>query len=256
MTNQLPRLACLCPTYKRPNCLANAAACYVQQTYPAHLSRLFVLDDASQHADSPVSDDGIRCIVQSSRYTTLPAKFAALIDIATAEWNPDAFVIWEDDDVFLPWHLQSISDAIMSGGEYLTSRTVHSTYEQPMGGTVLEGADGRFHSSWAFTVDLLKRIGGYPNTARLDFDQQLGSALKAEAGTAHHYSYPRGPQPSYVYRWGNGIYHGSQRGEEGFQSLWDELSQLPAPYVGALVPKMDRETTLIHKVLQCDGLTV
>ena len=266
MTNE-PRLACLCPTYKRPNCVANVAACFLRQTYPVDLRRLFVLDDAGQYrGETKLTALGthkyagrIRVESYDSRYPTLPAKFDRLVELAKAEpdgWQPDAFVVWEDDDVFLPWHLQSIADAILAGGQYLTSHTVHSTYEQPMGDTILEGADGRFHSSWAFTANLLNRVGGYPHTDRLDFDQQLGTALSSQGGGPHLYSYPQGPPPSYVYRWGNGIYHGSQQGEQGFRNLWSNLDQLPAPYVGTLEPNMDRETTLLYRVLQCDGLTV
>jgi len=240
-----PRLACLCPTYKRPNFLASAAACFDRQTYPSYLRRLFILDDAGQHKDE--STPTIRIYVHSKRYPSLPIKYNKLVELATDEWSPDAFVVWEDDDAFLPWHLQSIADAIALGGEYLISRTIHTTSHQPIGKTLIERSDGRFHSSWAFTADLLDRIGGYPDASRLDFDQQLGSMLRNEAGERTYYSHEQGPPPSYVYRWGNNIYHGSQRGEEGFKKLWDDLDNIPAPYIGRLVPNMDKETELIYK---------
>jgi len=248
----MTRIACLCPTYKRPECLANVAECFSRQTYPEDLRRLFILDDANQHRSNP-DFPSIQVTNTPSRLKSLPEKFNSLATLSQ-DWEPDVFAIWEDDDVFLPWHLDSISNAVDRGGEYLISEEVWSTYQEPKGGMHLEGAAGRFHSSWAFTSDLFNRVGGYPDTSRLDFDQQMGFRLR-QVGTVEHYS-DNDVLPSYVYRWGNPTYHGSQAGEEGFQSLWDSLAGLPSPLVGPLQPRFDSETTLIYGSDICVGHTV
>jgi hypothetical protein len=248
------KLACLCPTFKRPDCLSNAVACFQSQIYPEDSCKLFILDDANQYGVGDWDFDNIHMVSTSFREPSLPHKFNKLSTMAQ-KWKPDAFVIWEDDDVFLPWHLLSIDSALGRGGEYLVSQNVWSNYGEPRGRIHQEGAAGRFHSSWAFTTDLFNSIGGYPTTSRLDFDQQLGSSLR-KTGSTEFYSFEGGPSPSYVYRWGISTYNGSQQGEEGYQELWDKLGSSPAPFVEKLVPKMDRETEEIYRSEVCDGRTV
>jgi hypothetical protein len=234
------KIACLCPTYKRPAYLANAAACFMQQNYEDKLCRLFVLDDAGQHlADS--RNSRIHVETTGIRYPNLPAKFNRLARLAQ-EWGAAVLVPWEDDDVYLPNYLHTIASHMeTSGGEYITHRQVWSTYEQKHGEAVLEGASGRFHASWAFTLDALYRVGGWPSTTRLDYDQRLGALLRANA--AHTMIDP--PCPGYVYRWGNGLYHGSQFGEGNW---YNKIGQLPlnGGYVGPLVPQLDLETKALQ----------
>ena len=253
------KIACLCPTYKRPKCLANAVACFDAQNYSKNLCRLFILDDANQHSTKYIdTNSNIRVSSTARRYSSLPDKFNMLVEISArngGNWKPDIFVVWEDDDVFLPQHLSLISEAATRGGDYFESETVWSNYQEPMGQIHLEGAAGRFHSSWAFTSELYERVGGYPNTNRLDFDQQLGAKFR-DNGKRELYSWNGGPEPTYVYRWGNGIYHGSQQGEDGFAGLWDKIEKYPAPRIGELVPRFDPETALIYKGKSCTGLTV
>lgn len=234
------KIACLCPTYKRPELLANAYACFRAQTPTAAIYRLFVIDDAAQHCYH--DRDDLMLVSTGQRYPTLPAKYNALMRLADDAWFPDAYAIWEDDDVFLPDHLARMAAAFLDGWHYYRTRDVYSNYMCAKDGAVLrEGAAGRFHSSWGMTRRAMETIGGYPQSARLTFDQELGAALSRVC--------PKGPidaDPQYVYRWGNGIYHGSQAGDGGYQQLWDELGRMPAPYVGSLVPKFDEETAAIY----------
>lgn len=250
------KIACLCPTYKRPLQLANVAECFLRQDYPESQRRLFILDDASQHVFN-FEFPSIRVKHAENRIPNLPLKFNLIAEWAGFEWQPDVMVVWEDDDVFLPWHLSSIAKAVEEGGEYLVSEEVWSTYNEPEGSIHLEGAAGRFHSSWAFTSELFHRVGGYPETSRLDFDQQMRNRLSqgAKSGLSF-YSGPSGSlPPSYVYRWGNGVYHGSQAGEEGFADLWSHLETLPDPFQGPIQPRFDNETEIIYGSEICVGHT-
>lgn len=234
------KIACLCPTYKRPDCLQNVLACFVRQNYPPADCRLFMIDDAGQF-DPHV---GPRWSVASTtdRFPDLPTKFDQLAAMAEL-WDPDVLSIWEDDDVYLPNHLATIKRVIESGQRFVAPSEVYSTYGLPAGEYQREGAKGRFHASWSMTAELYREVGGWPKTERLDFDQQFGAQLRGPGFAYHELA------PTYVYRWGNGVYHGSQAGEEGFRKLWDSLGDREAPHVGELIPQFDRETQMIFENL-------
>lgn len=272
------KLACLCPTYKRPQFLANAYAQFLLQTLPAGVeARLFIYDDARQF----VPQQGERFDIHTSDRLPfdegLPAKYNYLTLMADA-WGADAYVVWEDDDIFFPWHLAQIATAINNGVRYYRLRKTWTTYGQAKGRAMLEGAAGRFHSSWAFTAEALRAVGGYPKTNRLDFDQQLNRLLLQVDPSVKYLNSvdiagevrvspedisikrdwstdPAVFRPGYCYRWGNGMYHGSQRGEEGYRSLWESLDKLPAPPVETLKPEMDSQTMAVwYNVHQFYGL--
>jgi len=234
-----PTIACLCPTYKRPTFLRNAIACFEAQTY-VH-KQLVIVDDVPQH--DPQQGAGWRLFSNLHRYKNLPEKLNALAAIASTH-TPDIYVIWEDDDTYLSHHLAAIATAYTGIPAFFAPKNVWSTYNQPPGGSELEDASGRFHASWAYTCNLFESIGGYPDTGRLDFDQQMHRLAREAAGGITHYD---NNDPSYVYRWGNNLYHGSQAGEEGYQRLWDELGTRPATWVGSTGPEFDMETALLYE---------
>ncbi|REJ89909.1 MAG: glycosyltransferase [Planctomycetota bacterium] len=240
--NNVPFISCLCPTYKRPALLANAVACFLAQEHPPDRRKLYILDDAGQFEDQ--TGDGWQLVSTTERYPTLPAKFDALARMATG----DLIAIWEDDDIFLRHHLSSIAAAYASGGRFIVTREVFSNYGRPEGLVRRENAAGRFHSSWAFTRELYAEVGGYPKTSELIFDQQMGARLRQAAGDAVRHSDDIAG-PSYVYRWGNGVYHGSAAGGAGYADLWQQLGEVPAEFVGWLVPRFDDETERIYSVV-------
>lgn len=233
------KISCLCPTYKRPEHLANAVACFLDQDYSGFDRELIILDDAQQYLHyQDTSDQGtVRVISLNDRLPSLTAKF----NLMAAEASGDVLVVWEDDDIFLPWHLSTIAASVERGGEFICYDSVYSTYGQKFGEVQLEKATGRFHSSWAFTRELFDRVGGYPNTKELIFDQKMGTTLRRTGRVELNIC----EQPGYIYRWGNGVYHGSQAGDTGYEALWNRLETLPAPWVGHVEPKLDEQTRAI-----------
>lgn len=232
----LPLISCLCPTYKRPRCLANAIACFLNQDYPADRRELIVFDDAGQY--EPMWSSRYRIISRKEKVETLPEK----MDFLVGQSQGDIIAIWEDDDVYLPWHLQNIADTYAAGGEYMVYKDVYSNYQRPKDGSVIvEPAAGRFHASWAFTKELYRLVGGYPKTARLDFDQQMRERLKIGTVKEHE------GRIGFVYRWGNGVYHGSQLGEDGYQQLLQQIKDQAATYIGNIRPEFDQETEKIWR---------
>lgn len=238
----MPRkIACLCPTYKRPECLANVVECFLRQDYPKDLRHLFVLDDAGQF-DFQQIDGCVTVICRKRRYDSLVKKFNTLATFVSSLWSPDVFSVWEDDDVYLPDYLSQVDKQVENGASYVTWEKVWGTYNQPFGQAMQEGAAGRFHASWSFTASLLDKVGGWPKTAELKYDQMLGGMLSDAAGIGH---VPIEGACSYVYRWGNGLYHGSQFGDG--TDWYDKVGKLHlnSGYIGQLMPKLDKETEML-----------
>ena len=243
----LPLLVAICPTYKRRRLVENAIACFLAQDYPSDRRRLLVLDDFGDLGN--VDHDTWSVVSQSERLPSLPSKYSALAEIACTRWPAaDALVIWEDDDVYLPGHLQAHARALASARWSKPSRVL-STY----GGTVHEEpAAGRFFASLAVSVELFRAVGGFVDTGRGDFDQQFLARLEGYAGP------PGDPTadapPTYVFRWQE---TGEPHGEHFMTGPDDETwydragAAAPAPQPGGrLVPALDRHTRhLVHEVL-------
>jgi len=218
----LPYFVCLMPTYGRPKMVENTIACFLAQDYPAERRHLLILDDAGQIP--PQKGDGWEVFSTAERFPSLPAKYAELLrlprqltrpigsyaDTADVQgdivdsWNhraevplvPDAYAVWDDDDIYLPWHLAAHAEILQEHGWSHPSR-VWSTYT---GRPELENAAGRFHGSLAVRRELMKQIGGWPETPRADFDQQMLWRL-ADAEPAGDPTTVA--VPSYVFRWGS-----------------------------------------------------
>lgn len=196
MSNELPFVSCLCPTYRRPKLLEESIDYFKAQNYPEDRRELIVLDDAAELENR--SGHGCQIISIQRRFRSLPEKFNALAGLAQGE----ILVVWEDDDIYLPHHIRSHVTA-MDGHLWSKPSKVLSDYT----GTIQEeDATGRFHASLAFTRQAFEQVGGWPLTLRGDFDQQLIARLNSIG--------PAGDPcllaaPSYVFRWSStGAYHG------------------------------------------------
>lgn len=166
-------------------------------------------------------------------------------------------VVWEDDDVYLPWHLQSIADAYLRGGDWFRSKQVYTTYGKKAGEVNQEKAEFsggdwrfRFHGGWAYTSEVFNEAKGYPTDGAVSFDTLFGDRLAAVGETEYI------PNPGYVYRtFNHGIYQASQHGavKENYDKHIASLASLPAPHIGALVPKFDDWTEKLYESMKDKG---
>lgn len=241
----LPFITALCPTYRKPDCLRNSLACWLAQEYPRDRCELLIHDSANQFATQ--AGESWRLTRLEERPPSLPAKYNAMI--AAADSRTDLFVVWDDDDVYLPHHLGSHVAAMQRGtsgldslrGHWSKPREVLSTYtRQPL----VESAAGRFHGSIAIGADMLRTIGGWPLTLRADFDQQIIATLQANHSPADPIDIA---PPSYVFRWGStGVYHSQHVMRDPADETWyarvpDISHQLDSEPI-TLTPRMDEET--------------
>jgi len=202
---------------------------------------LFVLDDSKllDHFNGP--DLAVSPFV--TRFQSLPAKYNWLLRMAT-KWGADIALVWEDDDIYLPWHISSYVECM--NGQWAHPNKVWSLYT---GQLELESAAGRFHASLGFDMGFIKSVGEWPLTQRADFDQQLLYRLTAA-------SQPNRPDdhrvPSYVYRWGSThADHGSGRMKGPEDTQWyDNTPIAESPLRGPLTENMDDETVRTYQHFQ------
>ena len=228
------------PTYGRPTLVPNAIACFMAQDYPGKRRRLLILDDAGQI--TPQDGDGWSLRSTSVRMPTLVAKYVFL-EAVDGGWA-DAFVIWDDDDIYLPWHLAAHAK-MLQHAQWSHPKLVWSLYG---GGPKLQPAGGVYWASAAVRRDLHNQMQGFIPSARADFDQAHLSAWRRYGGE------PGRPEPpSYVYGWGRAK-HGSLGMTSPDDTSWYSRYQMTElGRVEQLVPVMDVQTRAIYEALAHDG---
>ena len=238
-----PRLLCLCPTYgRRPELLENCLACFEAQDYGN--AALFVYDDLGNIR--PQSGHGWMVESTTARCPSLPAKYDTMLALCRKTHNFAAVVVFEDDDLFAPWHLSAIAAAFEAGASWCHPQQVWTTCKNPPN-PELEPSGGRFHASLAIRRDVIESLGGWIGTQvpghekRADFDLRLIGKLHAVFGPPARYDtiHPQGP--SYVFRWADtGHMHGEAitRGPED-ETWYDRFEPAHTATIDKLVPRLD-----------------
>jgi len=193
MTTAAPtlKIACLCLTYRRPRRLPEAIACFERQDYPAHLRELVILDDAGQYA--PQEGKGWHLTSTTRRFRTLGEKRNAAAALASPD--VDAYAVWDDDDIYLPWHLTQVARALERSPWSIPTRI----FREVFGRLELFVNDARFyHAGWGFSRELFQRAGGYP--FQQSGEDQILRRRFEEAGAVPADS-SADAEPSYIMRW-------------------------------------------------------
>ena len=250
-------LLCLCPTYGRPpTLLETTTELFMRQDYPTDQRLLCLLDDLGNVPTRNIADS-VSIFSTGQRFESLPAKY----DFATAPWDGwhrfafqefawDAVVVWDDDDIYLPWHLRSHAAALADHG-WSKPSMIRSTYGCRAGQTIVESATGRFHGSVAIRREMLPRMGGWlgvmpPGEAtRADFDQRMIAALQAIEPPGDPLQFD--PSPSYVYGWGRSQHCSGLMGHSDWYARHAETAYT-AP-IEQLTPQLDPHAAQIVAAL-------
>jgi len=212
-------------------------ALWLMQDYPIENRQLIILDDDPtfhRHGDL-----GWQLYPVAPRRATISDKYNVLLDLA-GPYSTDVIMVWEDDDIYLPGYV-SAHVAALENAEYSKSEHVLSDYKK--GQIIVEPSRGRFHSSMAFRRNLIDRVGGWPDTKRADFDQQLMSALEAEAkGVALPWDDSVPEAIPFIYRWHSGAAHCQSTMKSPDDETWYDRaaeSYAEVPFLGNLMPSLD-----------------
>jgi len=185
------KIACVCVTWNRPAQLAEAVESFLRQTYPAELRELVIVDDAGQYA--PTACDGlpgVKLASQKERFRTLGEKRNAAAELVSAD--VEALAVWDDDDIYLPRHLEALAEVLAVGHQWVRPAAVW----RERNGVCQRFTLGIWHGAWAYTREAFQRAHGYP---AISLGEDKGLAVRfARLGICEHF--PAGP-PTYVYRW-------------------------------------------------------
>jgi hypothetical protein len=224
------RLAAICITYKRPRQLATAIECFLRQDYPPRLRELIVLDDAGQYPNQ--EGDGWRLISLPVRFRTMGEKRNA--SAALASHRADAYCVWDDDDVYLPWHMTAAA-AALAHADYAIPTLLYIDKRTHL---VRKSNKSLFHGAWSFRRAAFERVAGYP-FIQSGQDQGLLARFK-QAGMRCGDPIQSDSRPSYVYRWHTTHSdHISALGRHGYK----RLGKRPAVPVDSLTPHWDTDWT-------------
>jgi hypothetical protein len=237
----------LMPVFRRHRLANNAVACFLANILPADVrADLVVIDDGDTYADmgfatSPGHSHHVHLWKTQQRFPTLAQKYGSALDEAISDFSPDIVAIFEDDDIYLPWHLGTHIETLRGKTRAWSKPSrVWSDYRNP-GHWELEPSAGRFHASIAFTADVAAR---WPDDNRADFDQRFMAALEAECGP------PLDPLslcsvPGYCFRWRTGTWHAQHWMSSSKVTWYDRANEAAGPPPRAvLVPEFDDQTRL------------
>lgn len=222
------KIAAICCTYKRPDQLATAIESFLRQDYPADQREMIVLDDAGQYDNQ--SGDGWSLVSLPVRFRTLGEKRNASAALVSAD--VEAYCVWDDDDVYLPWHMSAAASAL-ADSDYTIPTVIYSDKRNR-----LERKSNQylFHGAWAFRRAAFEQVGGYP-FIQSGQDQGLLRRFKS-ANLRRADPVQHDARPSYVYRWYTAhSQHISAMGAGGYERLGsDQVDR-----VSELVPMWDRD---------------
>jgi len=208
------KITVCCCTYRRPEGLAEVVESFHRQTYPAHLRRLVILDDAGQYPGPP-RGAGWKIVSGPHRFLTLGGKRNACAGIA-GDW-PDALAIWDDDDKYLPHALEATAAALETAEWSRPSLVLHPSADWSTLTTHATG--GLFHGGWGYRRQAFQAAGRYPSIDNGE-DQALAAKLE-KIGTTQADPIALGFAPFYIFPWGDSspTLHLSHMGRRGYQRL-------------------------------------
>ena len=196
---------CLMGTYGRYSLVREALACFLEQRAISQASLLIY----NQHP-VPLRFDhpSVRVVNEAPPEGSLRFIRQRMIELS----DPSAEFIhwWDDDDLYLPWHLE---DCLMHIGDAVAWKPASSWVSE--GNVKFTLKSNRFEGSWLFRSEYLKSapLNTYP-----DYTDHPVTLQTVEAGKLA--STELGGRTSYIYRWDTGAEHLS-----GYSGSGDEDTQ-------------------------------
>lgn len=247
-------ICCLCPTYGRPSLCQNVLAMFLAQHYPDENKRLLFLDDGDQITGSGPLHHVISSKERRPSYCYKYGEMDTILRSAQNPfypWVPDAYALFEDDDIYGPFYLLSHDLALKKApwSHPLEVLSLYSVDTRKGQLPIRERSAGRFWSSAASRVDFLTSVGGFITSGRADADQlnlQRWGRLSPPAHPDLH------TDVQWVYGWGR-AFHCSGLMTDGVAdtSWYLRHRKTETGRIDNIQPVMDEQTHWLYKQLWC-----
>jgi len=179
-------------TYGRVGLAREAVACFLAQTAASRATLLIY----NQHpAPISFSHPRVRVVNEPIRYPALRQVKRRMHELA----RPDAEFIhwWDDDDLYLPWHLEDCLDHIRDAVAW---KPASSWFWQHDG--EISRTRNQFEGSWMFRTEFLAAA---PLDTHPDYSDHPVIMQAMESGQVATTEF--GDRTSYIYRWATGAPH-------------------------------------------------
>jgi len=198
------RFLCLCPTYRKPwSLLEHSLECFLSQTHRDAF--LLIYDDFGQFTEQ--SHDNWLVASTTVREPDMISKYEKMLAMSENYGKFDAFSLWDDDDIYLPNHLE-FHDRILRDKEFSYPSKAWTTHQakNEKDGRRMENSRGKFWASSAMRMDSFLKHGflktKLPSFDILNLRRWLKSCSSGDPCTFG--------DPTYVYRWEDtGAWHSS-----------------------------------------------
>jgi len=114
----MKKISCLCTTYRRFACVERIITQFFLQTYENKELIIFNTDKENPYYFSDKQPESVIIINNDKDYLTgLPYQNRGQIcRDATTHCTGDYWMLWDDDDIYLPWNLEQAVNGIESNG--------------------------------------------------------------------------------------------------------------------------------------------
>lgn len=191
----MEKVTCLCPTYGRFSLLQDSLKCFIEQTWDN--KKLLVLNDAPESFSC--EEKGVEVINSEERFETLGRKRQALLEMADSKYVAQ----WDDDDVYLPWHLEEAMRRIESGKMVKPKRAFYIRGDKD-GRLAWQGLTRNWlEAMTVFDREAAMALGGYTDKVS---GQTIRMVNRFKNNNCYE-EYDPNPAPSFIFRFADNHFH-------------------------------------------------
>lgn len=215
--NTYPFLSVCCPTYKRPELLAEFYACFLNQDYPVDRRELIILDDAGQFVPFHDEKNGVRLVSLTEKFETIGEKRNAFFEYLSPQ--SEIYVVADDDDLYFPHWLSTLAKYMKNADVLGPALNIEwcSGYDP-----IYHHYGYQFnHAAHAVRLSTLREAGGYPAMHRYEDEHMFGRLRQRQAIFAWT---PCHVSPYFVAR--RGTWYGKRETTHWSQNQERELREL------------------------------
>jgi glycosyltransferase involved in cell wall biosynthesis len=196
--------SCLCLTYGRTDLLEEAVESFKRQRWDGPKELIIVNDHPGQELVYTDVANEVVIVNLKRRLRTLGEKRNFAVALAKFEY----LLIWDDDDIHLPWRIEETMKAL-SGWNFFKCPQVWVTFagklvERPQQDAHL------FHCAGAYSRHLFVQLGGY-RCLNGGEDQDFERRIRLNPALSRYWNLTSLPidRLYYIYRRSHGHYHAS-----------------------------------------------